>query len=208
MPFYSQIFSSNNAPGQTVSALADSVLYVRNEDRVNLLAARGAKKNIAVPVLDTDGIGAVVFFNNAHQKYTRFSDLTGDRMIQNALRTNRVKQLYVLGRYPGQPGAYFDRTNNIHVSSILQYSRDDDILPRFITSNENIYEGYTPLGLFTNDQEYDNMSLVESNLSTKGYTKDETQAVDNPQSMVGDEFTRSYDAPGLDPSTYWLSNKL
>ena len=208
MAFYSQNFSSSTISGQTVSALADSVLYIRNEDRANVLSAWGAKKNIAVPVLDTDGERAVVFFNNAHQKYTRFNDLTSDKMIQDALRINRVKNFYVLGRYPGQPGAYFDRTNNIHVSSILQYSRDDDILPRFITSSENIYEGYTPLGLFTNDQEYDNMSLVENNLSTKGFTDSEMQAVDNPHSVVGEEFTRSYDAPGLDPSIYWLSEKL
>jgi len=208
MSFYSQNFSSSTISGQTVSSLADSVLYIRNEDRANLLSTWGAKKNIAMSVLDTDGVRAVVFFNNDHQKYTRFNDLTSDKMIQDALRINKVKDLYVLGRYPGQPGAYFDRTTNIHISSILQYCRDEDILPRFITSSENIYEGYTPLGLFTNDQEYDNMSLVENNLFTKEFINSEVQAVDNLHSVVGEEFTRSYDAPGLDPSIYWLSNKL
>ena len=208
MAFYPQSFSRASDVGGSITAVADSVCYIKNTDRANIMAAWGAHRNIAVPILDTDGKRSIVYFHNSNKSHIKLSSLTADNMIQDILRKNKTNHLYVLGRYPGQPGAYFDKANNIHVSSILQSSRDADILPRFINTGENIYEGYTPLGLFTNDQEFYNMSLIDSGVSKKTLPIEETIVVNQPQDVVGDEFTRSYDAPGIDPSMYWLSNKL
>lgn len=208
MGFYPQSFNRSSSNGGSVTAVADSVCYIKNTDKANILAAWGAHRNIAVSILDTDGQKAVVYFHNSKRSPAKLSNLTADNMVKDILRKNKTNRLYILGRYPGQPGTYFDRANNIHVASIIQSSRDDDILPRFINTGDNIYEGYTPLGLFTNDQEFYNMSLIDSDVATNTLPIDEIRAIDQPQEVVGEEFTRSYDAPGMDPSMYWLSNKL
>lgn len=212
MAFTSQTFVEQGVGGGGVTSTADSLLYIRSEDRAKVMAAWGLHKTVIVSALDTEGRPSMVMFSNSDsEKLTDYHKLATDPMVTEALKTGKTKTLYTIGWFKGQKAHYFDRGNSVHIEMVDPYVDNRDIVPKIINDGGSLREGYVPLGLYSNGSEYES-SLYLDAMSTAGDTRDvfesQRDAGKTADQIVGESFTRSYDAPGVDPSMYWLGDDM
>lgn len=212
MAFTSQTFVEQGVGGGGVTSTADSLLYIRSEDRAKVMAAWGLHKTVIVSALDTEGRPSMVMFSNSDsEKLTDYHKLATDPMVTEALKTGKTKTLYTIGWFKGQKAHYFDRGNNVHIEMVDPYVDNRDIVPKIINDGGSLREGYVPLGLYSSGSEYES-SLYLDATSTTGNTKNvfesQRDAGKTADQIVGESFTRSYDAPGVDPSMYWLGDDM
>ena len=208
MAFTSQTFVEQGVGGGGVTSTADSLLYIRSEDRAKVMAAWGLHKTVIVSVLDTEGRPSMVMFSNSDsEKLTDYHKLATDPMVTEALKTGKTKTLYTIGWFKGQKAHYFDKGNSVHIEMVNPYVDNRDIVPKIINDGGSLREGYVPLGLYSSGSEYES-SLYLDAMSTAGDTRNvfesQRDAGKTADQIVGECFTRSYDAPGVDPSMYWL----
>lgn len=208
MAFTSQTFVEQGVGGGGVTSTADSLLYIRREDQAKVVAAWGLHKAVIVSALDTEGRPSMVMFSNGgSEKLMDYRKLATDPMVTEALKTGKTKVLYTVGWFKGQKAHYFDRGSGIHIEMVNPYVDNKDIVPKIIDDGDSMREGYVPLGLYSSGSEYesslylDTVAKAEGTRSTFESQRDAGKTADQ---IVGESFTRSYDAPGVDPSMYWL----
>ena len=212
MAFTSQTFVEQGVGGGGVTSTADSLLYIRSEDRAKVMAAWGLHKTVIVSALDTEGKPSMVMFSNSESgKLTDYHKLATDPMVTEALKTGKTKTLYTIGWFKGQKAHYFDKGNSVHIEMVNPYVDNRDIVPKIINDGGSVREGYVPLGLYSSGSEYES-SLYLDAMSTAGDTRNvfesQRDAGKTADQIVGESFTRSYDAPGVDPSMYWLGEDM
>ena len=212
MAFTSQTFVEQGVGGGGVTSTADSLLYIRSEDRAKVMAAWGLHKTVIVSALDTEGKPSMVMFSNSESgKLTDYHKLATDPMVTEALKTGKTKTLYTIGWFKGQKAHYFDKGNSVHIKMVNPYVDNRDIVPKIINDGGSVREGYVPLGLYSSGSEYES-SLYLDAMSTAGDTRNvfesQRDAGKTADQIVGESFTRSYDAPGVDPSMYWLGEDM
>lgn len=212
MAFTSQTFVEQGVGGGGVTSTADSLLYIRSEDRAKVMAAWGLHKTVIVSALDTEGRPSMVMFSNSESgKLTDYHKLATDPMVTEALKTGKTKTLYTIGWFKGQKAHYFDKGNSVHIEMVNPYVDNRDIVPKIINDGGSVREGYVPLGLYSSGSEYES-SLYLDAMSTAGDTRNvfesQRDAGKTADQIVGESFTRSYDAPGVDPSMYWLGDDI
>lgn len=212
MAFTSQTFVEQGVGGGGVTSTADSLLYIRSEDRAKVMAAWGLHKTVIVSALDTEGRPSMVMFSNSGSgKLTDYHKLATDPMVTEALKTGKTKTLYTIGWFKGQKAHYFDKGNSVHIEMVNPYIDNRDIVPKIINDGGSVREGYVPLGLYSSGSEYES-SLYLDAASTAGDTRNvfesQRDAGKTADQIVGESFTRSYDAPGVDPSMYWLGEDM
>lgn len=208
MAFTSQTFVEQGVGGGGITSTADSLLYIRSEDRAKVAAAWGLHKTVIVSALDTEGIPSMVmFFNGGNGKLVDYHKLATDPMVTEALKTGKTKTLYVVGWFKGQKAKYFDRGNGVHIEMVNSYVDNRDVVLKIIDDGDTLREGYVPLGLYSDGSEYES-SLYLDAMAKAGGTRSTYEpqrgAGKTAEQIVGKSFTRSYDAPGVDPSMYWL----
>lgn len=212
MAFTSQTFTERGVGGGGITSTADSLMYVRREDYPRIAAAWGLHKPVIVPVLDTEGLPAMVMFaNNASGRGLDYRKLSTDPMVTEALRTGRTSTLYTVGWFLGQPTHYYSSGNGVHVEMVNPYVDNRDIVPKAIAGGDSIHEGYVPFGLYSSAAEYDSSSYLDMLSAGKDAQEDAMSQRDEGKTfeqLVGDPFTRDYDAPGIDPSMYWLGDDV
>lgn len=210
MAFTSQTFVEQGVGGGGITSTADSLLYIRSEDRAKVMAAWGLHKTVVVSALDTEGIPSMVmFFNSDSEKLMNYQKLATDPMVTEALKTGKTRTLYTVGWFKGQKAHYFNRGNGIHVEMVNPYIDNRDIVPKIIDNGDSVREGYVPLGLYSNDSEYESsvyLDTVAKEGGTRSDFESQRDAGKTAGQIVGDSFTKSYDAPGVDPSMYWLGD--
>lgn len=208
MAFTSQTFVEQGVGGGGITSTADSLLYIRSEDRAKVVAAWGLHKTVIVSALDTEGRPSMVMFSNSDsEKLTDYHKLATDTMVTEALKTGKTKTLYTIGWFKGQKAHYFDRGNGVHIEMVNPYIDNRDIVPKIIDDGDSVREGYVPLGLYSNDSEYESsvyLDAVAKEGGTRSDFESQRDAGKTAGQIVGDSFTKSYDAPGVDPSMYWL----
>lgn len=211
MAFITQTYTEQGVGDSRLSSTADSVFYVKQQDALKMCAAWNTHKSFMMPALDTEGIPVLVLINNGDNKNISYKKLSTERMVTEALADAKTKTLYTVGYFPGQPPHYYQSSNGIHIQSIVPYIDNRDLLPKIINTGDSPFSDFVPVGLFGSSQESDNMNLIEAvsvnsfNFSDK---KDTEQALKrSPEQVVGQEFVRNYDAPGLWPDLYWLTDK-
>lgn len=208
MAFTSQTFVEQGIGGGGITSTADSLLYIRSEDRAKVMAAWGLHKTVVVSALDTEGIPSMVMFSNSDsEKLMNYQKLATDPMVTEALKTGKTRTLYTVGWFKGQKAHYFNRGNGIHVEMVNPYIDNRDIVPKIIDNGDSVREGYVPLGLYSNDSEYESsvyLDTVAKEGGTRSDFESQRDAGKTADQIVGDSFTKSYDAPGVDPSMYWL----
>lgn len=208
MAFTSQTFVEQGIGGGGITSTADSLLYIRSEDRAKVMAAWGLHKTVVVSALDTEGIPSMVMFSSSDsEKLMNYQKLATDPMVTEALKTGKTKTLYTVGWFKGQKAHYFNRGNGIHVEMVNPYIDNRDIVPKIIDNGDSVREGYVPLGLYSNDFEYESsvyLDTVAKEGGTRSDFESQRDAGKTADQIVGDSFTKSYDAPGVDPSMYWL----
>ena len=207
MAFSQQTFVERGVGGGGLTSTADAVLYIRSEDRAKLAAAWALGKPAVVAALDTEGKPAVVLFSNDPSKRIDYKGLLSDRMVAEALKKSRSKTLYTVSTQPGQRPNCVDGTAGVAISMVCPYADPRDVVPKFLSSGDSIHEGYSPLALYSSPGEMAAMSIVDA---PSGDARDAIGARDagkTADQLVGDEFTRSYDAPGVDPSMYWIGEE-
>ena len=212
MAFTSQTFVEQGVGGGGVTSTADSLLYIRSEDRAKVMAAWGLHKTVIVSALDTEGRPSMVMFSNSESgKLTDYHKLATDPMVTEALKTGKTKTLYTIGWFKGQKAHYFDKGYSVHIEMVNPYVDNRDIVPKIINDGGSVREGYVPLGLYSSGSEYES-SLYLDAMSTAGDTRNvfesQRDAGKTADQIVGESFTRSYDAPGVDPSMYWLGEDM
>ena len=210
MAFTSQTFVEQGVGGGGITSTADSLLYIRSEDRAKVMAAWGLHKTVVVSALDTEGIPSMVMFSNSDgEKLMNYQKLATDPMVTEALKTGKTRTLYTVGWFKGQKAHYFNRGNGIHIEMVNPYIDNRDIVPKIIDNGDSVREGYVPLGLYSNDSEYESSVYLDT-VAKKGGTRSDFEsqrdAGKTADQIVGDSFTKSYDAPGVDPSMYWLGD--
>ena len=210
MAFTSQTFVEQGVGGGGITSTADSLLYIRREDRAKVAAAWGLHKSVIVSALDTEGIPSMVMFSNGDsEKLMDYHKLATDPMVTEALKTGKTKTLYTIGWFKGQKAHYFDRANGVHIEMVNPYVDNKDIVPKIIENGDTVREGYVPLGLYSNGSEYESSVYLDT-VAKEGGTRSDFEsrrdAGKTAEQIVGDSFTRSYDAPGVDPSMYWLGD--
>lgn len=210
MAFTSQTFVEQGVGGGGITSTADSLLYIRSEDRAKVMAAWGLHKTVVVSALDTEGIPSMVMFSNSDsEKLMNYQKLATDPMVTEALKTGKTRTLYTVGWFKGQKAHYFNRGNGIHVEMVNPYIDNRDIVPKIIDNGDSVREGYVPLGLYSNDSEYESsvyLDTVAKEGGTRSDFESQRDAGKTADQIVGDSFTKSYDAPGVDPSMYWLGD--
>lgn len=210
MAFTSQTFVEQGVGGGGITSTADSLLYIRSEDRAKVMAAWGLHKTVVVSALDTEGIPSMVMFSNSDsEKLMNYQKLATDPMVTEALKTGKTRTLYTVGWFKGQKAHYFNRGNGIHVEMVNPYIDNRDIVPKIIDNGDSVREGYVPLGLYSNDSEYESsvyLDAVAKEGGTRSDFESQRDAGKTADQIVGDSFTKSYDAPGVDPSMYWLGD--
>lgn len=208
MAFTSQTFVEQGIGGGGITSTADSLLYIRSEDRAKVMAAWGLHKTVVVSALDTEGIPSMVMFSSSDsEKLMNYQKLATDPMVTEALKTGKTRTLYTVGWFKGQKAHYFNRGNGIHVEMVNPYIDNRDIVPKIIDNGDSVREGYVPLGLYSNDSEYESsvyLDTVAKEGGTRSDFESQRDAGKTADQIVGDSFTKSYDAPGVDPSMYWL----
>lgn len=210
MAFTSQTFVEQGVGGGGITSTADSLLYIRSEDRAKVMAAWGLHKTVVVSALDTEGIPSMVMFSNSDgEKLMNYQKLATDPMVTEALKTGKTRTLYTVGWFKGQKAHYFNRGNGIHIEMVNPYIDNRDIVPKIIDNGDSVREGYIPLGLYSNDSEYESsvyLDMVAKKGGTRSDFESQRDAGKTADQIVGDSFTKSYDAPGVDPSMYWLGD--
>lgn len=211
MAFTSQTFVEQGVGGGGVTSTADSLLYIKKDDCARVAAAWGLGKTVIVSALDTDGIPVMVMFSNGDGKMPMdYRKLSSEQMVTEALKANKTKTLYTVGWFKNQKAHYFNNSNGIHVEMVNPYVDNRDLLPKFINDGDSPREGYLPLGLYSSGSEYNTSRYLEA-VETAGGTRTEYEsqrdAGKTADQLVGNSFTRSYDAPGVDPSMYWLGEE-
>ena len=155
MAFTSQTFVEQGVGGGGVTSTADSLLYIRSEDRAKVMAAWGLHKTVIVSALDTEGRPSMVMFSNSESgKLTDYHKLATDPMVTEALKTGKTKTLYTIGWFKGQKAHYFDKGNSVHIEMVNPYVDNRDIVPKIINDGGSVREGYVPLGLYSSGSEY------------------------------------------------------
>ena len=208
MAFTSQTFVEQGVGGGGITSTADSLLYIRSEDRAKVMAAWGLHKAVIVSALDTEGTPSMVMFSNGDtQKLMDYHKLATDPMVIEALKTGKTKTLYTIGWFNGQKAHYFNSGNGIHIEMVNPYVDNRDLVQKIIDDGDSVHEGYVPLGLYSDGSEYES-SLYLDAVAKAGGTREtfesQRDAGKTADQIVGESFTRSYDAPGVDPSMYWL----
>lgn len=211
MAFTSQTFVEQGVGGGGVTSTADSLLYIKKDDCARVAAAWGLGKTVIVSALDTDGIPVMVMFSNGDGKMPMdYRKLSSEQMVTEALKVNKTKTLYTVGWFKNQKAHYFNNSNGIHIEMVNPYVDNRDLLPKFINDGDSPREGYLPLGLYSSGSEYNTSKYLEA-VETAGGTRMEYEsqrdAGKTADQLVGNSFTRSYDAPGVDPSMYWLGEE-
>lgn len=212
MAFTSQTFSEQGVGGGGITSTADSLMYIRREDGAKIAAAWGTHQPVIVSVLDTEGLPAMVMFSNSpNGKPLDYKKLTSSPMVTEALNNGKTRTLYTVGWFRGQRPHYYDSSRGIHIEMVNPYIDNRDVLPKFISGGDTIHEGYLPFGLYANASEYAASDFLDT-LATKNGNREEAvnqnDAGKTSDQLVGDPFTRSYDAPGVDPSMYWLDENM
>lgn len=212
MAFTSQTFTEQGIGGGGVTSTADSLLYIRQEDYAKVAAAWGLHKSVIVSALDTEGIPAMVMFSNGDAaKPMDYRKLAMDPMVTEALRTYKTKYLYTIGWFKGQRAHYFNSSNGVHIEMVNPYVDNRDLTPKVINDGDSVHEGFIPLGLYSSSDEYSSSNYLDA-VAKAGGTREgaesQRDAGKTADQIVGDSFTRSYDAPGVDPSMYWLGEEF
>ncbi len=212
MAFTSQTFTQPGIGGGGISSTADSLLYIRKNDYPRIAAAWGLHKPVIVPVLDTEGLSAMVMFSNGSVgRVMDYRKLATDPMVTEALAAGRTKTLYTVGWFLGQPAHFYSRANGVHIEMVNPYVDNRDIVPKLISGGDSIHEGYVPFGLYSGADDYDSSVYLDMLSAANGSQEKTVGQQDEGKTLnqlVGNPFTRDYDAPGVDPSMYWLGDDM
>ena len=137
MAFTSQTFVEQGVGGGGITSTADSLLYIRSEDRAKVMAAWGLHKTVVVSALDTEGIPSMVMFSNSDgKKLMNYQKLATDPMVTEALKTGKTRTLYTIGWFKGQKAHYFDRGNGVHIEMVNPYIDNREIVAKIIDDGD------------------------------------------------------------------------
>lgn len=204
MACYPKTFLEHGVGDNNFSSTPNSVLYLPKTEINNLMTIWNERKPAFLRVLDTDGKQVLLYINNTPNNRLDIKGVLRQKITQEAIKNYRTNTIYTLGNYSNFSSHYYDNNTKIHVQSMLPYNYNSELYLKTLQDSYSSFQDYTPLAIFNNEKEYNNMLMLEE-WGNNHYVRKNPQDYlnENIESKMGKQFSRTFDKQTNIPNIYW-----